>query len=78
MNQTKLYVSGMSCGGCVNSVQTILSKQLGIDKDDIDVDLDNGTAIITSDEPLSADSDALDEAIFALKRQGFPAQKFEA
>ncbi len=75
MKQTKLYVSGMSCNGCVNSVRTILSKNLGVDKDEIDVSLDNGTAVISTDEPLDAKSEQLAEALYALKEQGFPAQK---
>lgn len=71
----KLYVSGMSCNGCVNSVRTILSNNLGIDKDSIDVNIEGGSAIIRTDEPLDPNSDQLAETLYELKKQGFPAQK---
>ena len=77
MSQIKLYVSGMSCNGCVNSVRTILGNHLGMDKDTIDVSLENGTAIIDTDRPLDPGSDELAEALYQLKRQGFPAQKVD-
>ncbi len=74
MSQIKLYVSGMSCNGCVNTVRTVLSNKLGLEKDDIDVSLDNGTAVIATDEPLDPDSEELAGALFDLKKRGFPAQ----
>ncbi len=75
MKHLKILVSGMSCGGCVNSVQTIISKKLDIDKDDIEVSLDNGTAIIATDEPVDTDSETFHATLYELKKQGFPAQK---
>ena len=77
MSELKLYVSGMSCGGWVNSVRTILSNGLGIDKDDVDVDLDNGTAVIKPGESVATESDRLNETLYELKKQGFPAQKID-
>ena len=35
----KFYVSGMTCDGCANSVQKMLSDGLGVPKDDVEVDL---------------------------------------
>ncbi|QDG51514.1 heavy-metal-associated domain-containing protein [Persicimonas caeni] len=75
MKELKILVSGMSCGGCANSVRTIISKNLGLDKDDIDVSVDNGTAIIATDEPVDTDSDTFHATLYELKKQGFPAQK---
>ena len=77
MKNIKLYVSGMSCDGCVNSVRTILSKNLGIDKDDIDVNLDNGTAIFGTDANVDPDSDEFAATLYELKNQGFPTQKVD-
>jgi copper chaperone CopZ len=77
MTELKLYVSGMSCNGCVNSVRTILSNGLGVDKDDIDVSLDNGTAVIKPGEDAPSGGDQLDETLYKLKKQGFPAQQVD-
>ncbi|MFP4597545.1 MAG: heavy-metal-associated domain-containing protein [Persicimonas sp.] len=74
MSQIKLYVSGMSCNGCVNTVRTVLSNKLGLEKDDVDVSLDNGTAVIATDKPLDPDSEELAGALLDLKKRGFPAQ----
>ena len=75
MKELKILVSGMSCNGCVNSVRTILSKNLGLDKDDIEISLSNGTAVIATDEPVDTDSEKFHTTLYELKRQGFPAQK---
>ncbi|MFW5966330.1 MAG: heavy-metal-associated domain-containing protein [Persicimonas sp.] len=77
MDDYKLYVSGMSCEGCANSVRSILSNELALDEEDIEVSIDNGTAVIASDEPFNEDSDRLAAALYALKKQGFPAQRFQ-
>jgi copper chaperone CopZ len=77
MNELKLYVSGMSCDGCVNSVRTILSNGLGIPKDNVDVSLDNGTAVIKPGDTSETSSDQLDATLYELKKQGFPAQRLD-
>lgn len=75
-DQVKLYVSGMSCQGCVRSVRAILSRNLSVDESDVAVDLEGGTAIVKMPAGAGADEDKLAETLFELKREGFPAQQF--
>lgn len=63
MTTTTTYsVSGMTCGHCVSAVTEELSKLTGVT--DVQVDLADGTATVTSDLPLDDDAvrAAVDEA----------------
>lgn len=40
-----LSISGMTCSGCANTVQRVLSGVLGVTN--VDVDLDKGSAVVT-------------------------------
>lgn len=67
--QTKTYtVIGMTCSHCVNSVGSEIGKIPGVT--DVQVDLANGTATVTSDRPLddAAVAAAVDEAGYELGR----------
>jgi len=52
-------VQGMSCGHCVNSVQTEVSALDGVTS--VDVDLATGRVTVTSDTPI--DTDAVTAAV---------------
>jgi len=71
MKTLELSVAGMSCGGCANAVQTMLSQKLGVDKDRVEVSAEAGTASVKLDSAPSADQ--LNSALQALKEQDFPA-----
>lgn len=64
--QTTYTVSGMTCGHCVNSVQSEVSQIPGVT--DVQVDLTRGAVTITSDQPLdeTAVRAAVDEAGYDL------------
>lgn len=47
MQTTTIKIQGMTCGGCVNSVKTVLEKLPGVDQ--ADVSLDNAEAVIQHD-----------------------------
>ncbi|MCB1935328.1 MAG: heavy-metal-associated domain-containing protein [Nitrosomonas sp.] len=47
MQTTTIKIQGMTCGGCVNSVKTVLEKLPGVDQ--VDVSLDNAEAVIQHD-----------------------------
>lgn len=70
----KFYVSGMSCEGCVSSVQKMLSDGLGVAKDDVDVDLDAHSAVVRVDKAIDEDDDKLSDTLYKLRREGFPTQ----
>lgn len=71
MKTLELKVSEMSCGGCANSVRAVLSQELSVDKDQVEVSVEDGKARVKSDaEPTS---EQVDSALKALKEQGFPA-----
>ena len=74
-DQVKLYVSGMSCQGCVGAVRSILSRGLGVDEGHVDVDLEGGTAIVRMPSEADDDADKLNATLFELKREGFPTQQ---
>ncbi|PTN12596.1 heavy-metal-associated domain-containing protein [Nitrosomonas aestuarii] len=57
---TTLKIQGMTCGGCVNSVKTVLKNQTGVEK--VEVSLDAAQAIIVHD-PASASIDHLKKII---------------
>jgi len=62
--KTQFHVSGMKCGGCVNSVQKALKNVIGFES--ADVDLKQGTAIVIGEIDPQGVCQALTEA-------GFPA-----
>jgi copper chaperone CopZ len=76
MARLKLEVSGMNCGGCANSVRTILSDKLGVEKDRVDVRLDDEAASVELNTAASAEK--LDAALFELQEQGFPSKVVES
>lgn len=59
-------VVGMSCGHCVASVTTEVSKLPGVNK--VDVDLASGEVLVESDGPVDRDAfaKAIDEAGYAV------------
>lgn len=62
MDEITLSVTGMTCGGCVASVQRVLSALPGVES--IEVRLDPGQARIVFD-PARTDRAALEKAIVA-------------
>ena len=60
MEQVKLQVEGMTCGGCVKSIQNALNEQNGINT--AIADLDNATVEVEYDSALIA-ADAIKAAI---------------
>lgn len=65
--ETKTYtVTGMTCGHCVNSVSSEINQIPGVT--DVKVDLNSGTVIVSSDQPIedTAIAAAVDEAGYAL------------
>lgn len=60
METVKINVGGMTCGGCVKSVATVLEKLEGVNK--ADVDLDSAYAQVTFD-PAKVQTAALLEAV---------------
>lgn len=67
----ELKVDGMSCGGCVNSVKRILTKELEISEDQVDVQLTEGKASV----PDSVPQEKLSEALQRLAAAGFPSAR---
>jgi copper chaperone len=63
---TTLHVVGMTCGHCVQAVTTELGKLAGVTH--VEVDLEGGTAVVESTEPLddAAVAAAVDEAGYEL------------
>jgi copper chaperone len=66
MTTTTYAVSGMTCGHCVNSVTSEVSKLAGVS--DVQVDLATGAVTVTSEAPLedAAIAAAVDEAGYAV------------
>ncbi len=60
MQTTTLKIHGMTCGGCVNSVKTVLEKLPGVGQ--VDVSLENAEAVIQHD-PARTSIDRLKVAI---------------
>ena len=48
MTEITLPISGMHCGGCVNSVKSVLSALPGVDR--VEVTLEPGQAVVSYDE----------------------------
>jgi copper ion binding protein len=59
-------VKGMTCGHCVNSVQTEVGALAGVNQ--VDVDLATGAVTVTSEQPLEVDAvrAAVEEAGYEL------------
>ncbi len=68
MSQVTLTVEGMSCGGCVKSVERILGKQEGVDEVG---HVEIGEATFEHD----ASKQSLDEILAALAKAKFPARR---
>lgn len=66
----KLNVQGMTCGGCVRTVQTIIRKALDIDAADVKVELDSARATFPAPENV-----ALLSLLEKLDARGFPSTK---
>jgi copper ion binding protein len=66
MSTETFKVTGMTCGHCVSSVTSEVSKLDGVTK--VDVDLASGSVTVESDLPIdkAAIASAVDEAGFAL------------
>ncbi len=66
MSTETFKVTGMTCGHCVSSVTSEVSKLGGVTK--VDVDLASGSVTVESNLPLdkAAIASAVDEAGFAL------------
>jgi copper chaperone CopZ len=62
-------VEGMSCQGCVRSVQGIISKGLGVEREAVEVELEGGMARFEA----PSDSAWLDKIVEALRAKGFVA-----
>jgi len=67
----ELKVEGMSCGGCVSSVKRILTKQLEVPEDEVEVELAEGRAVV----PDSVSDDKLAVALERLTAAGFPSTR---
>lgn len=63
----ELKVNNMTCGGCVSSVRRILGKQLGVDENEVQVELESGRATIPD-----APAERLQVALEKLAKAGFP------
>ncbi|NRP09591.1 MULTISPECIES: heavy-metal-associated domain-containing protein [unclassified Marinobacterium] len=51
MNNIKLYVEGMNCGGCVSSIQEALAADTAISE--VSVDLDSKTVSLATEKPIN-------------------------
>ena len=67
MSTLHLEVQGMSCGGCVKSVTSALTRVTGVST--VDVDLQAGRATVTGDLPQGGDP-----LVQALTAAGYPAK----
>ena len=68
MKQIKIKIEGMTCGGCVSSVQKALQAVVGVEA--ISVSLEDGLAVVAYDES-DCDVPAIVEAI---EEAGFDTQ----
>jgi len=64
MAQTALRIDGMTCGGCVRSVQTVLAAVPGVTE--VEVDLESGRATVQrpAEVPVQTLVDAVEDAGF--------------
>ncbi len=51
MNNIKLYVEGMNCGGCVSSIQEALAADTAISE--VSVELDSKTVSLATEKPIN-------------------------
>jgi len=68
-DQIALHVTGMSCQGCVRSVTAIISKELGLEREQVHVDLELKRASFPHTDA------ALEPLLERLSAQGFPSQR---
>ena len=64
-----LHVEGMTCGGCVRSVRTMISKTLSLDAEAVEVDLEGKHAAFDV-----ADDTDLAPLLAKLEKRGFPSK----
>lgn len=69
MPTTIVHIKGMSCGGCVSSIETVLRKIPGVNS--VEVSLNDGQAVIQHDEPLKEEvvNQAIEGAGFEVVKQ---------
>ena len=72
MAVVELEVGGMSCQGCVRSVSAIVSKELGGEGVEVEVDLEGGRVCVATVEELSAERIA--QVVERLGGRGFAAR----
>ena len=60
MNNIKLYVEGMNCGGCVSSIQEALAADTAISE--VSVELDTKTVSLVTEKPIDAVLSLLQDA----------------
>lgn len=65
MRTTTLKIQGMTCGGCVNSVKTVLERLPGVSQ--ADVSLEKAEAVIQHDTSLAS----IDQLKAAISDAGF-------
>ena len=67
----RFQIEGMSCGGCVKSVQRILVKQTGLTEAQVHVSLEDSSATVDAElteTTVETAAKALQKAGFELKR----------
>lgn len=65
MNNIKLYVEGMNCGGCVSSIQEALAADTAISE--VSVDLDSKTVSLATEK-------SIDEVLSLLQDAGYESE----
>lgn len=73
MAQTALKIDGMTCGGCVRSVQTVLAAVPGVTQVEVDLAAGRATVEHASGESVQALLDAVEGAGFGAARWPTPA-----
>ncbi len=68
MQQIKIEVGGMMCGGCEGSVKKIISRHLQIDIEKVDASHQTNQASFLTDSP------DLESLLSALDEAGFPSK----
>lgn len=65
--KTKLKITGMSCSGCANAVERVLTRVEGVDE--VSISLEAGEADVTHQEGASTDA-----LIGAVAKAGYGAE----
>lgn len=65
MNNIKLYVEGMNCGGCVSSIQEALAADTAISE--VSVELDSKTVSLATEK-------SIDEVLSLLQDAGYESE----